>query len=98
MAIEYYFSVDPAGARLQLTRGSPSSWRDLSDSDKLVVKSGIVDDFQTGRLICIASNDKPVVSLHDAGWDTPVGKDGPATCDLCTDTPNNQTWLLVEIH
>jgi hypothetical protein len=97
MAADYEFSVQPVNARLMLTRGlvgSPGTWRDLSASDKLVVKSGTVDESQTGRLICIGSNGKPVVSLLGAGWDTPVGKDGPATCDLCTDTPKDQTWVL----
>jgi hypothetical protein len=92
---KYVFQLSPCSARLEIERSVlPNTWNDPTAADCLVVNSGFVDASQGDRLICNADN-KAVVTLLDANRDSQVGAHGSATCDLCTNTPNQQTWTLV---
>lgn len=97
MSNKYTFEVSPCGAKLVLEKGVISnSWNDIAKSDKLVVNSGKVNDSEPGKLICQADG-IAVITLNGAGWDSEVGGDGnSASCDLCTQTPSNQTWVLTK--
>jgi hypothetical protein len=90
--------VTPVGARLELKRSNffnLTEWRDLSESDKLTVGGGLVDDMHPDSLICNNSN-VAIITLKGASWNMAVGKTGNASCDQCDRTPENQKWKVIE--
>ena len=101
MSTTYVFQVTPCGARLALEHNliMPDTWTDTAAAPTLIVAGGFVDSSQPGRIICHSGPDDnaPVVTLIGATWDSQVGESGAATCDLCQNTPNSQTWLLASI-
>lgn len=98
MSTIYQFKNDPSGADLEIVHNiiSPDTWLDKAQSDKLVVPSGFVDSSGQDRLVCQTGppENNAVVTLLGASWSTEVKSTGQAVCNLCNNTPDNQTWIL----
>jgi hypothetical protein len=98
MSTTLTIQVSPCGASLDLEHNllSPDTWTDTNNSNMLIVGSGFVDSSDSTKLICQSGPpDKfPVVTLLGANWNSQTNDTGDATCDLCQNTPNPQTWLV----
>jgi hypothetical protein len=98
MSTKLTFQLSPCGATLELEHNviMSDTWTDTSNSPNLVIGSGFVDSQDPTRLICHsgAPQDTKVVTLAGANWDSQLSDTGSGTCDLCTNTPNPQTWVL----
>lgn len=99
MSTKLTFQVDPCGATLELEHNLllPDTWLDTAHSPKLTIGSGFVDSSDATKLLCHsgAPGDTAVITLLTASWASNVNDMGDATCDLCQNTPNPQTWTLV---
>ena len=98
MSTTYRFAIAPCGADLEVIHNlvTPNEWEDKAQSPCLVSPGGGVDGSQSDRLVCHAGIDgnPPVITLIGATWNSNPGDTGVATCDLCTQTPNQQAWTL----
>jgi hypothetical protein len=94
----YRFAIAPCAADLEVIHNliTPNEWQDKAQAGCLVVGSGGVDASESDRLICHAGIDgnPPVITLIDATWNSNPGDTGAATCDMCTNTPDQQSWTL----
>ena len=98
MSTKLTFQVEPCGATLELEHNliAIDTWTDLSNSSKLIVGTGNVDNSNPNKLICNAGIDgnPPVVTLLGASWASQLNDTGAGTCDLCQATPSPQKWTV----
>ena len=78
--------------------GLPNTWEETPPTDKLPVTGGNLGK-DLPPMICMSPGGAPapVVTLHDATWDSKKGDTGKANVHLGIGTPSEQTWALVTV-
>lgn len=96
MSIEYYFDLNAGGLQFILN-DELNVWEEISEGDCSVITSGIIQVVNNPKkLVCLSGppDNKPVVTLLGASWETKIGDIGIAEGHLfkgCTPTK----WHLV---